>query len=196
MNSSANFLLGWATIYGATAVVGNVAVVTMGGSAWCRFASDNRRSMIAQFVACPVFIYLAFATGIIVTSASTKVLGTAYWQPFELMRCKSCLMLEITVCSFVVMLGTYCDSFIANIFIRYTSTLQQQPWFPRRDFLRFGIMRSRTSMRQYDPEQCRCSYGHGSFKSTLAYDSSLLLYHCRLGCVHEPMANHNDCKAF
>lgn len=63
-------------------------MVTMGGSAWCRFASDNRRSMIAQFIACPVFIYLAFATGIIVTSASTQILGTAYWQPFELMRCK------------------------------------------------------------------------------------------------------------
>lgn len=81
--------IGWATVYGATAVVGNVAVVTMGGSAWCRFASDNRRSMVAQAVACPVFIFLAFATGIIVTSASTQVLGVAYWQPFELMRCKT-----------------------------------------------------------------------------------------------------------
>ncbi|KAJ4393233.1 hypothetical protein N0V93_002441 [Gnomoniopsis smithogilvyi] len=78
--------IGWASVYGATAVMGNVAVVTMGGSAWCRFASDNRRSMIAQSVACPIFIYLAFAMGIIVTSASTQVLGTAYWQPFELMR--------------------------------------------------------------------------------------------------------------
>lgn len=75
-------------MYGATAVVGNVAVVTMGGSAWCRFATDNRRSMVAQAVACPIFIFLAFATGIIVTSASTQVLGVAYWQPFELMRCK------------------------------------------------------------------------------------------------------------
>lgn len=76
-------------MYGATAVVGNVAVVTMGGSAWCRFATENRRSMVAQAVACPIFIFLAFATGIIVTSASTQVLGVAYWQPFELMRCKN-----------------------------------------------------------------------------------------------------------
>ncbi|CAN8097756.1 unnamed protein product [Discula destructiva] len=78
--------IGWASVYGATAVMGNVAVVTMGGSAWCRFARDNHRSMLAQLIACPIFIYLAFATGIVVTSASTEVLGTAYWQPFELMR--------------------------------------------------------------------------------------------------------------
>lgn len=58
----------------------------MGGSAWCRFASDNRRSMIAQFVACPIFIYAAFALGILVTSASSNVLGEAYWQPFLLLR--------------------------------------------------------------------------------------------------------------
>lgn len=83
------FNLGWASVYGATAVLGNTATVTMGGSAWCRFASDNRRSMIAQFIACPIFIYLAFALGILVTSASTEVLGVAYWQPFELMRCES-----------------------------------------------------------------------------------------------------------
>lgn len=58
----------------------------MGGSAWCRFASDNRRSMIAQAVACPIFIYAAFALGILVTSASSNVLGEAYWQPFLLLR--------------------------------------------------------------------------------------------------------------
>lgn len=78
--------VGWASVYGATAVLGNVAVVTMGGSAWCRFARDNRASMLAQVVACPIAIYLAFALGIIVTSASSDVLGAAYWQPFELMR--------------------------------------------------------------------------------------------------------------
>lgn len=58
----------------------------MGGSAWCRFASDNRRSMIAQAIACPIFIYAAFALGILVTSASSNVLGEAYWQPFLLLR--------------------------------------------------------------------------------------------------------------
>ncbi|POS78332.1 NCS1 nucleoside transporter [Diaporthe helianthi] len=78
--------IGWASVYGATAVLGNTAVVTMGGSAWCRFASDNRRSMIAQAVACPIFIYAAFALGILVTSASSNVLGEAYWQPFLLLR--------------------------------------------------------------------------------------------------------------
>lgn len=66
--------------------MGNVTVVTMAGSAWCRFAKDNKKSMCAQVVACPIFIYAAFAVGIIVTSASSSVLGAAYWQPFELMR--------------------------------------------------------------------------------------------------------------
>lgn len=80
--------------------MGNVSVVTMGGSAWCRFAKNNHRSMIAQFVACPIFIYIAFATGIIVTSASTKVLGVAYWQPFQLMRCKFLTHLCIRILSF------------------------------------------------------------------------------------------------
>lgn len=78
--------VGWASVYGATAVLGNVAVVTMGGSAWCRFARDNKASMTAQVIACPIAVYLAFALGIIVTSASSDVLGAAYWQPFELMR--------------------------------------------------------------------------------------------------------------
>lgn len=78
--------VGWASVYGATAVLGNTAVVTMGGSAWCRFARDNKTSMAAQVIACPVFVYLAFALGILVTSASSDVLGAAYWQPFELMR--------------------------------------------------------------------------------------------------------------
>ncbi|KAH8753088.1 permease for cytosine/purines, uracil, thiamine, allantoin-domain-containing protein [Diaporthe sp. PMI_573] len=78
--------IGWASVYGATAVLGNTAVVTMGGSAWCRFASENRRSMIAQAIACPIFIYAAFALGILVTSASSNVIGEAYWQPFLLLR--------------------------------------------------------------------------------------------------------------
>lgn len=86
MSSRLTFPLGWASIYGATAVVGNTAGVTIGGAAWCRFASNDRKSMIAQAIACPIFIYLAFAIGIIVTSASSNVLGAAYWQPFELMR--------------------------------------------------------------------------------------------------------------
>lgn len=73
-------------MFGATAVLGNTAVVCMGGAAWCRFAEDNRRSMLTQLFACPFFIYLAFALGILVTSASSEVLGAAYWQPFELMR--------------------------------------------------------------------------------------------------------------
>lgn len=67
--------------------MGNVTVVTMGGAAWCRLAKNNKKSMIAQVIACPIFIYLAFAIGIIVTSASSSILGVAYWQPFELMRC-------------------------------------------------------------------------------------------------------------
>lgn len=86
--------------------MGNVAVVTMGGSAWCRFASDNSRSMVAQSIACPIFIYLAFAMGILVTSASTQVLGVAYWQPFELMRCRFplCLVPVPTAKSFATYL--------------------------------------------------------------------------------------------
>jgi nucleobase:cation symporter-1, NCS1 family len=42
--------------------------------------------MLAQVIACPLFIYLAFAVGIICTSASSNVLGDAYWQPYLLLR--------------------------------------------------------------------------------------------------------------
>lgn len=42
--------------------------------------------MMAQVIACPLFIYLAFMLGIIITSAATDVLGEAYWQPYLLLR--------------------------------------------------------------------------------------------------------------
>ncbi|KAK7569026.1 permease for cytosine/purines, uracil, thiamine, allantoin-domain-containing protein [Phyllosticta citricarpa] len=79
--------VGWAMVYGATSVLGNSAVITLGQSDWCRFSRDgNKVPMIAQAVACPIFIYLAFVLGIICTSAAADVLGDAYWQPYLLLR--------------------------------------------------------------------------------------------------------------
>ncbi|KAK8243539.1 NCS1 family nucleobase:cation symporter-1 [Phyllosticta capitalensis] len=79
--------VGWACVYGATSVLGNCAVITLGQSDWCRYSKDgNRVPMIAQAIACPIFMYLAFALGIVCTSAAADVLGDAYWQPYLLLR--------------------------------------------------------------------------------------------------------------
>ncbi|KAH9844736.1 ncs1 nucleoside transporter family protein [Teratosphaeria destructans] len=79
--------LGWAVVWGATSVLGNVGVVTLGQADWCRFSRDgNTTPMIAQAIACPIAIYLAYALGILVTSASAETLGDAYWQPYLLLR--------------------------------------------------------------------------------------------------------------
>lgn len=77
----------WAVVYGATAVLGNMAVITLGQADWCRFsASGARAPMIAQFVACPLFTFIICILGIIITSAASDVLGDAYWQPYLLLR--------------------------------------------------------------------------------------------------------------
>ncbi|KAF2767221.1 hypothetical protein EJ03DRAFT_159577 [Teratosphaeria nubilosa] len=79
--------LAWAVVWGATSVLGNVGVVTLGQADWCRFSRDgNTIPMIAQAIACPIAIYLAYALGILVTSASAETLGEAYWQPYLLLR--------------------------------------------------------------------------------------------------------------
>lgn len=49
----------WAVVYGATSVLGNAGVVTLGQADWCRFSkSGNSLPMIAQVIACPLAIYL------------------------------------------------------------------------------------------------------------------------------------------
>lgn len=95
----------WAVIYGATAVLGNCGVITLGQADWVRFSKHgNKIPTIAQIIACPIMIYavcewFAFSTlrvdfnqlcldaiGIIVTSAASQTLGDAYWQPYLLLR--------------------------------------------------------------------------------------------------------------
>ncbi|KAK4938188.1 hypothetical protein LTR10_021347 [Elasticomyces elasticus] len=77
----------WSLAYGATAVLGNGAVVALSISDWTRFAKNGPKApMTVMAIACPVFVYLAFAFGILVTSAGASVLGGAYWQPYLLLR--------------------------------------------------------------------------------------------------------------
>ncbi|KAI5357463.1 putative purine-cytosine permease [Septoria linicola] len=79
--------VGWAVVYGATAVLGNMGTVTLGNANWCRLASvSNTRSMTVQVVALMICVYSVFAIGIIATSAASQALGETFWQPYVLLR--------------------------------------------------------------------------------------------------------------
>ena len=86
-----------------TATLGNVGVVTLGQSDWTRFSGvGNRAPMLAQSIACPLFIFLACASrplgvhfacltrsdtaalGVVITSAATVPLGTGEWASITL----------------------------------------------------------------------------------------------------------------
>ncbi|KAJ7475748.1 permease for cytosine/purines, uracil, thiamine, allantoin-domain-containing protein [Mycena latifolia] len=78
---------GWAFMFGAVAVLGNCGVVVLGQSDWTRFAKNNQKSsLVSQLWACPLFIFLVTILGVIITSASTEILGEAHWQPILLLR--------------------------------------------------------------------------------------------------------------
>lgn len=77
----------WAVVYGATAVLSNMAVGSMGIADWNRFsATGTRGPVIAQVTTLPLFVFLISILGVIITSAAASVLGEAYWQPYLLLR--------------------------------------------------------------------------------------------------------------
>ncbi|KAM0754373.1 hypothetical protein T439DRAFT_352392 [Meredithblackwellia eburnea MCA 4105] len=77
--------IGWAWVFGAMAVLSNFAGATIGQSDWTRFSRKGMAPTYAQLIACPVSIILSSTIGVIVTSCAKDILGTAVWQPYQLL---------------------------------------------------------------------------------------------------------------
>ena len=78
--------VGWAFMFGITAILGAWGAGTLGQSDWTRYAKRKRAPTLSQLVAAPITISITAILGIIVTSASRDVLGgDIIWNPIYLL---------------------------------------------------------------------------------------------------------------
>lgn len=78
--------LGWAFMFGITAILGAWGAGTLGQSDWTRYANRRFAPTLSQLVAAPITIAVTAIIGIIVTSASRDVLGgEVVWNPIYLL---------------------------------------------------------------------------------------------------------------
>ncbi|ORY23825.1 permease for cytosine/purines, uracil, thiamine, allantoin-domain-containing protein [Naematelia encephala] len=78
--------LGWSTMFGLMAIVGNFSVTSLGMSDWTRYSKTPRSPLLSQLIACPLAMGSSCVIGIIVTSCSKAILGEAIWQPYSLLQ--------------------------------------------------------------------------------------------------------------
>ncbi|KAL5338230.1 permease for cytosine/purines, uracil, thiamine, allantoin-domain-containing protein [Aspergillus crustosus] len=77
---------GWAFMFGITAILGSWGSGTLGQSDWVRYSKRRHAPTLSQLVACPITIALTATIGIIVTSASNKIMGgEIQWNPIYLL---------------------------------------------------------------------------------------------------------------
>jgi NCS1 family nucleobase:cation symporter-1 len=79
--------VGWAFMFGITAILGAWGAGTLGQSDWTRYANRKFAPTLSQLVAAPITISVTAIIGIIVTSASRDILGgdTIVWNPIYLL---------------------------------------------------------------------------------------------------------------
>lgn len=78
--------IGWAFMFGITAILGAWGAGTLGQSDWTRYAKTKQAPTLSQLVAAPVTIAVTAIIGIIVTSASKDILGgDVIWNPIYLL---------------------------------------------------------------------------------------------------------------
>ncbi|KAJ7830148.1 permease for cytosine/purines, uracil, thiamine, allantoin-domain-containing protein [Mycena olivaceomarginata] len=77
--------VGWAVMFGITAVLGSWGAGTLGQSDWTRYAGQPYAPTISQLVAAPFCIILCATVGIIVTSCGEQIFGALIWEPFALL---------------------------------------------------------------------------------------------------------------
>jgi len=75
----------WSMIFGITSILGSWGSGTLGQSDWTRYASRRYAPTLSQMVAAPVTITLTALIGVVVTSASSNLLGVLYWNPVLLL---------------------------------------------------------------------------------------------------------------
>ena len=78
--------VGWAFMFGITAILGAWGAGTLGQSDWTRYANRRFAPTLSQLVAAPITISVTATIGIIVTSAARDVLGgDILWNPIYLL---------------------------------------------------------------------------------------------------------------
>lgn len=78
--------VGWAFMFGVTAILGSWGSGTLGQSDWTRYANQPFAPTLSQLIASPVTIAITATIGIIATSASRDVLGGEIeWNPIYLL---------------------------------------------------------------------------------------------------------------
>ncbi|KAK5205416.1 hypothetical protein LTR41_008870 [Exophiala xenobiotica] len=78
--------IGWAFMFGITAILGAWGAGTLGQSDWTRYANRKFAPTLSQMVAAPITIAVTATIGIIVTSTARDVLGgDIIWNPIYLL---------------------------------------------------------------------------------------------------------------
>ncbi|KAJ7041351.1 permease for cytosine/purines, uracil, thiamine, allantoin-domain-containing protein [Mycena alexandri] len=77
--------VGWAMMFGITAILGSWGGGTLGQSDWTRYAGQPYAPTLSQLIAAPFFIILCATVGIVVTSCGEQIFGALIWEPFALL---------------------------------------------------------------------------------------------------------------
>lgn len=81
----ANGSIGWAMMFGITAILGSWGGGTLGQSDWTRYANRPYAPTLSQLIAAPICIIVCATIGIIVTSSAKQIVGQLIWEPFQLL---------------------------------------------------------------------------------------------------------------
>lgn len=78
--------VGWAFMFGITAILGSWGAGTLGQSDWTRYAQRRFAPTLSQLIASPITIAVTATIGIIVTSTSRDIMGGEIeWNPIYLL---------------------------------------------------------------------------------------------------------------
>ncbi|EJT99989.1 hypothetical protein DACRYDRAFT_90066 [Dacryopinax primogenitus] len=79
--------VGWAIMYGITAMIGSWGAGCLGQSDWTRYANRRGAPTLSQLIFAPIFITITALIGVVVTSCTVEILGleTIIWNPIDLL---------------------------------------------------------------------------------------------------------------
>ena len=70
---------------GITSILSSWGGGTIGQSDWVRYSKRRHYPLLSQMIAAPVMITSCALIGVVVTSASSQILGTLIWSPIQLL---------------------------------------------------------------------------------------------------------------
>ncbi|KPI41863.1 Uracil permease [Cyphellophora attinorum] len=77
--------LSWGTLYGLQSLVGGYGSGCLGQADWTRYSKYPNAALFGQAVTAPIAISITALCGLLITSATAKIYGEVYWNPFELL---------------------------------------------------------------------------------------------------------------